>query len=313
MLKEVWLAPMAGITDLPFRKVVCEFGASAVISEMISAEAVTRKNHKTYNTLMRSLNNQRKIIQIVGNDPVTMSESAKINENYGADEININMGCPAKKIINNNSGAALMKDENLAVNIVKSVRSAVKIPVSVKMRLGWDDSSKNALSLAKKLEDVGIVHLAVHGRTRAQEYSGSADWAAIREIKNSLQIPVICNGDIDSFESAKEAIEVSGCNKIMVGRGVLGRPWFIAQLIKYLNNSEFVDDPSISEQLDVVMKHFERTLEFYGSDAGVKIFRKHFCWYSKGMKNSSEFRIKINSLEKPSEIIQTVETFYDSQ
>ena len=313
MLKEVWLAPMAGITDLPFREVVCEFGASAVISEMISAEAVKRKNRKTYNTLMKALPGQKNIIQIVGCDPETIAESAKINEALGADEININMGCPAKKIINNNSGSALMKDERLAVDIAKATISAVQIPVSVKMRLGWDDTSKNALSLAKKLEDVGVSYLAIHGRTRAQEYSGQADWHAIGEIKSNVKIPVICNGDINSFESAKKAINASACNKIMVGRAALGKPWFISNLIQYLNTAEVANEPSLPQQRDIVMRHFDRTLDFYGTDAGLKIFRKHFCWYSKGMKNSAEFRIKINSLEKYSEIIQTVRVFYDSQ
>ena len=195
MLKEVWLAPMAGITDSPFREVVCEFGASAVVSEMVSSEAVKRGNDKTYKRLMRSPDGYKKIIQIMGCDPNTMAESARINADLGADEININMGCPARKVINANSGSSLMRDEDLAVSIAKRVVEAIDIPVSVKMRLGWDDEHKNAVSLAKKLQDVGVSLIAVHGRTRAQEYSGHAAWEAISHVKDAVNIPVLCNGD----------------------------------------------------------------------------------------------------------------------
>lgn len=310
MLKEVWLAPMAGITDSPFREIVCEFGASAVISEMVSSEAVRRGHDKTYRRLMKSPSNYKKIIQIMGCNPETMAESAKINADLGADEININMGCPARKVINANSGSALMRDENLAVNIVERVIKAVNIPVSVKMRLGWDDLHRNAVSLAKKLQDSGVYLLAIHGRTRAQEYSGHADWLAVGGVKQAVRIPVLCNGDINTYEDADTALEESQCDGIMVGRGALGKPWLLAQLLSHLNGMPIPAEPDIMAQLEIVLRHFELTLSLYGTCAGVKIFRKHFCWYSKGLKNSAEFRIKINSLENIDEIRETVKCFY---
>ena len=310
MLTQVWLAPMAGVTDSPFRKMVCEFGASAVISEMVSSEAVKRGNDKTYKRLMKSPNNYRKIIQIMGCNPETMAESAKINADLGADEININMGCPARKVINANSGSALMRDEKLAVSIADHVVKAVGIPVSVKMRLGWDDANKNAVSLAKKLQNVGVCSIGVHGRTRAQEYSGHADWNEVGLVKQAVQIPVWCNGDINTYDDADKALEQSRCDGIMVGRGALGRPWLLAQLFAYLNGMPVPVDPDIETQLEIVLRHFDLTLSFYGCDAGIKIFRKHFCWYSKGLKNSAEFRIKINSLENIDEIRETVKCFY---
>lgn len=313
MSKEVWLAPMAGITDSPFREMVGKFGASAVVSEMVSSEAVKRGNDKTYKRLMRSPDGLKKIIQIMGCDPETMAESAKINADLGAEEININMGCPAKKVVNVCSGSALMKDEDLAVRIAEKVIKSIDIPVSVKMRLGWDDAHKNAVSLAKKLESVGVSSLAVHGRTRTQEYSGHADWKAIKEVKKSVKIPVLCNGDINTFDDADKALEDSECDGLMIGRGALGRPWFIAQVLQHVNNLTVIDTPSLEEQYRILMEHFELTLQFYGEIPGIRMFRKHFCWYSKGMKNAAEYRTIINGLEDYKTIKETVESFYREQ
>lgn len=312
-MKEVWLAPMAGITDAPFRKVVCDFGVSAVISEMVSSEAITRRNEKTFKRLIKSAPNYKKIIQLVGCNPETMVRSAQISRDCGADEININMGCPAKKIINTSSGSALMLNEDLAVKIAESIVESVSIPVSVKMRLGWDDAHRNAAQLSKKLEAVGVSLIAVHGRTRAQEYSEHADWKAIGEVKHSVSIPVLCNGDINTLQDAEQALRESECDGLMIGRGALGRPWFISQVMQYINNETVPDEPSISEQLDIVMNHFDMVLQFYGEEAGIRIFRKHFCCYSKGMKNATDFRSEVNLLENPDQIRRVVSSFYDAQ
>lgn len=301
---------MAGITDAPFRKLVLKFGASFVISEMISSEAISRKNEKTYKRLIQFDNSQDRVVQIFGDTPVVMAEAAKMCVDFGATHININMGCPAKKIVNGNAGAALMKDEALACSIVKSVISSVNVTVSVKMRLGWDDTNKNASRLAKKLEDIGISLLIVHGRTRSQGYSGNADWKAISNVKNAVNIPVLCNGDINE-ENFETALDESKCDGIMIGREALGKPWILSNILKRIDNNDYDKfQPSMHELLNIMLEHFEESLLFYGTDAGIKIFRKHFCWYSKGLHNSSNFRQVINTIENVNEIKENLEKFF---
>lgn len=308
--KQVWLAPMAGITDAPFRKLVAQFGATAVISEMVSSEAMSRGNQKTYKRLIKFDNCKEKIIQIFGNEPQAMATSAKINADLGATMININMGCPARKIISGNAGAALMKDENLACAIVDSVIKAVTIPVSVKMRLGWDHENLNAKSLAKKLENVGVCMLMIHGRTRAQGYSGTSDMDAIREVKENVKIPVICNGDIN-YDNCEQAIIQSECDGVMIGRAALGRPWLLSDVMKKFRGEEFlVHRYQKSDFFDIMLEHFEENLMFYGEENGIKNFRKHFCWYSKGLPGASEFRAKINLIENKQEIIENLKKFF---
>ena len=291
----VFLAPMAGVTDAPFRYLVSKFGVSAVVSEMISSEALVRTNEKTYRRLINK--SDSKIAQIMGSDPQKMAEAAKINEDYGADVIDINMGCPVKKIINNNSGAALMKDEILATKIAESVVKSVSIPVTLKMRLGWDNEHKNFEKLAQNFEEVGIKMLTIHCRTRSQMYSGKAAWAEIAPLKDIIKIPYLCNGDIKNSEDAVNALKLSRANGIMVGRAALGRPWLLNQILKFLNEKKIIPDPSLEEQYNIIMEHFQNTLDFYGEPHGVKIFRKHFCWYSSGLSGASSFRDQINRLE----------------
>ena len=298
---------MAGVTDAPFRDLVSRLGVSAVVSEMISSEALVRNNQKTQKRLQNS--SRIKIVQIMGADAQKMADSAKINEDSGIDIIDINMGCPVKKVVNNNSGAYLLKDEKLALSIAEAVVNRVKIPVTVKMRLGW--SSESFANFAKALENAGIQMLTVHCRTRSQMYSGSANWKAISVLRNIIKIPYLCNGDIRSEEDAVRALKESGAAGIMIGRGALGRPWFPNQALHFINQAGRISSPSLTEQYEIMMEHFRNTLEFYG-EHGISTFRKHFCWYSQGMSASAAYREKINKLSDISQIEDIVRDFYTS-
>ena len=305
----VFLAPMAGVTDTPFRRMVTQFGATAVVSEMVSSEALIRNSEKTYRRLTGGGN--IKIVQIMGSDPHRMAESAKINEDNGADIVDINMGCPVKKIVNNNSGSALLKDEKLAVKIAETVVNSVKIPVTLKMRLGWDSESKNFRSLAKQFEDAGIRMLAIHCRTRSQMYGGTADWTEISDLKDIIKIPYLVNGDIKNCDDVRQALDQSNANGVMIGRGALGKPWRLNQILQRINHGKDIPTPSLEEQYQIVMRHFRDTLDFYGTEHGLRIFRKHFCWYSSGMSGAASFREKINHLNDIKSIEDTVRIFYE--
>ena len=309
----VFLAPMAGVTDAPFREIVMSFGATAVVSEMVSSEALIRNSQKTYRRLHSNMKNVLKIVQIMGANPINMAESAKINEQLGADVIDINMGCPARKIVSNESGSALMRDENLAVEIAKTVVNAVKIPVTLKMRLGWDNEHINCLSLAKKFEDVGIQMLTIHCRTRNQMYSGIADWSAIAKMRETVKIPYLCNGDIKSIADAEKALELSRANGVMIGRGALGRPWLLKQVMERLQEGTVhTETPSLQQQYEIIMRHFQATLDFYGEYHGLRVFRKHFCWYSSGLSGASGFRETINRVENVALAKEYVCKFYEN-
>jgi tRNA-dihydrouridine synthase B len=309
----VFLAPMAGITDAPFREIVKDFGVTAAVSEMVSSESVVRFNRKTYKRLIDKNDDSLKIVQLIGSDPENMAESACINESLGADVVDINMGCPVRKIVSNNSGAALMSDENLAVKIVESVVKAVKIPVTVKMRLGRDNEHINCISLAKKLEESGAQLIAIHCRTRSQMYSGNANWSSIKELREVIKIPYLCNGDITNGDAAAKAVEQSLADGIMIGRAAVGKPWLPNQIIKFLDAKEIVPPPSPEEQFRMVMKHFDAVLDFYGKSQGIRIFRKHFCRYSAGLTGASHFRETINRADDVSFIKNCAEDFYKQQ
>lgn len=304
----VFLAPMAGVTDAPFRRLVSKFGATAVVSEMISSEALVRNSKKTYRRLTGG--GDIKIVQIMGSDPERMAESAKINEDNGADIIDINMGCPAKKIVNNNSGSALLRNESLAVSITEAIVKSVKIPVTLKMRLGWDDKSKNFKSLAKQFENAGIRMLSIHCRTRAQMYSGTANWSEIFDLKDIIKIPYLVNGDIKNSNDAKHALALSNACGVMIGRAALGKPWLLNQILQKINYGKDIPSPTLEEQYAIVMEHFQDVLNFYGTEHGLRIFRKHFCWYSSGMSNASLFREKINQMDNVDSIKDLVKKFY---
>jgi tRNA-dihydrouridine synthase B len=304
---------MAGITDAPFRELVLNLGATAAVSEMISSEAMVRLNTKTYKRLLGQNENTLKIIQLLGANPEIMAESAVINEKFGADVIDINMGCPARKVTSNNSGAALMENEDLALRIAEAVVKAVKIPVTLKMRLGRDGQNVNFLSLAKKFEDIGIQMLTIHCRTRSQMFRGKANWSSIGELRDIIKIPYLCNGDIKSGEDAISALEESRASGIMVGRAALGKPWLLNQIMKFLDRKEVIPSPLLNEQFQIIMKHFQAVLDFYGELRGIKIFRKHFCWYSNGLDESSNFRKVINQSEDISFIKNYVGDFYEKR
>lgn len=306
----VFLAPMAGVTDAPFRKIIAEFGITATVSEMASSEALVRNSRKTFQRLVINDHSVLNSMQILGDDPGRMAESAKINEELGADVIDINMGCPVRKIVLNHTGAALMKDEKLAEEIVHRVVNAVKIPVTVKMRLGWDTDNCNFLSLAQRCENAGAKMITIHCRTRSQMYSGTANWKAISMLRNYLKIPYLCNGDIRDIESARNALKDSEADGIMIGRGALGHPWLPNQIFSALNNKPISPSPTLMQQLDLILRHFHLTCEFYGEEHGVRIFRKHFCWYSAGLSDASKFRETINRANDISFIKQFVKDFY---
>ena len=317
----VILAPQAGVTDLPFRNLVSSFGGSdfstsLTVSEMVpSASQVyllnKRKGNDKIKRLYESYNsNTLTSVQIFGNDPVIMRESAKINEELGADIIDINMGCPVNKIVKNGCGSDLLRNPKLASEIIKSVVSAVNIPVSVKIRTGWDADHKNAPDFAKMIEDSGASFLTIHGRTRSQLYSGHVDLDTIKKVKSSVSIPVIGNGDIFTEEDAKNMLGYTGVDGVMVGRGIYGAPWFLYHIIYFLKTGKKLPQPSILEKKEILLKHLSSMVEYYGEKTGMFNARKHIAWYSKGLRNSAEFRNFINNSENIEEVYELIEKLF---
>jgi tRNA-dihydrouridine synthase B len=309
----VLLAPMSGVTDLPFRRLVKGFGASLVISEMIASRAMILQTRDSLKKCQKDDSHYPMSVQLAGCDPEVMAEAAKLNEDLGADIIDINFGCPVKKVVNGFAGSALMKDEDLAARIMEAVVKAVKIPVTMKMRLGWNYENLNAPSLAKKAEDVGIKMLTVHGRTRCQMYNGSANWELISRTKEAVKIPVIANGDIKNVEDAKQALSLSKANGVMIGRACYGKPWLIAQIAAELKGDAKIIAPSLEEQKRIVLNHFNEMIEHYGEQTAIPLARKHIGWYCSGLKNSAEYRAKINVTQGAQNVRDVIEQFYETQ
>ena len=306
----VLLAPPSGVTDLPFRRLVKKFGASLLISEMIASRAMIMQTESSMQKCKKDESNGLTSVQLAGCDPEVMAEAAKLNESLGADIIDINFGCPVKKVVNGFAGSALMKDEALATKIMESVVKAVKIPVTMKMRMGWDSHNLNAPTLGKKAEDVGIKMLTIHGRTRCQMYNGSANWEFIKNVKESVTIPVIANGDIKTSQDAKKAIELSGADGVMIGRGCYGKPWIIEQITRELKDDYKFEEPNNQKKKEIILDHFQDMLDHYGERVAINLSKKHLGWYSNGMSGSATYRSNINKSTKKEEILELIEKFY---
>ncbi len=304
------LAPMSGVTDLPFRQLARQLGAGLVVSEMIASWAMVRENRNTLR--MAELDGKPSSIQLAGCDPVAMAEAARIAVGRGADIIDINFGCPVKKVaVGQMAGSSLMRDEVTAARILEATVNALPVPVTLKMRMGWDHASLNAPRLARIAQECGIRMVTVHGRTRQMFYTGTADWDFIRQVKDAVEIPVIANGDIVTEDDAAEALRRSGADGVMIGRGCYGRPWFPAQIAHYLTTGTRLPEPTLAMQKDILVRHYRSMLSHFGTDAGLRLARKHVAWYSRGLPGSAEFRATTMRLTEASSVLRLIDGFYD--
>lgn len=306
------VAPMAGVTDRPFRQLCKQMGAGMAVSEMVASNSLLWGSEKTIRRGNHDGEVEPKVVQIAGADPQMMAEAARYNVDNGAQIIDINMGCPAKKICNVMAGSALLKNETLVARIVEAVVKSVDVPVTLKIRTGWDKDNKNALRVAKIAEQSGIQSLAIHGRTRACAYAGHAEYDTIKAVKEHISIPVVANGDITTAQQAKEVLDYTRADAVMIGRAAQGRPWIFREIAYYLATGQHLPTPEVAEIRQVMLLHLEDHYRFYGKETGAKIARKHISWYTKGLAGSAQFRREMNQLPNSEQQVEAINRFFDT-
>jgi tRNA-dihydrouridine synthase B len=308
----VVLAPMAGVTDKPFRLLCKRLGAGLAVSEMTTADPTLWHTRKSLRRMDHDGEPEPVSVQIAGYDPAMLAEAARFNVANGAQLIDINMGCPARKVCNVWSGSALLQDEPLVARIVKAVVAAVNVPVTLKIRTGWDRDNRNALNIAHIAEDAGIAALAVHGRTRADRYQGEAEYETIAAVKAAVRIPVLANGDITTPQQARHVLEVTGADAVMVGRGAQGRPWIFREIAHYLATGDLLAEPAMTEVASILLDHLSHLYAFYGEQAGVRIARKHLGWYARDRPENAAFRLVVNGAQDAAEQLRLTRDYFAS-
>ena len=306
------LAPMAGVTDRPFRQLCKNLGAGMAVSEMVSSNSLLWGSEKTKRRANHDGETDPRSVQIMGADPQMMAEAARYNADNGAHIIDINMGCPAKKVCNVAAGSALLQNEALVGNILDAVVAAVDLPVTLKIRTGWDTDNRNGVKIARIAESAGIQSLAVHGRTRACGYKGEAEFDTIAAIKAAINIPLVANGDITTPEKAKKVLDYTRADAVMIGRAAQGRPWIFREIDHYLKTGETLPEPEISEVRDILLEHLHNLYAFYGEYTGVRMARKHISWYSKGQRHGAAFRQAVNKVESVERQLQITKSFFEA-
>lgn len=307
------LAPMAGVTDAPFRRLCRRFGVGMTTSEMTTADISLWHTEKSRRRLDLDLDAEPVVVQIAGAVPAQLAEAARLCQDRGAQIIDINMGCPAKKVCNRLAGSALLQDETLVAEILDTVVSAVTLPVTLKIRTGWDPQNRNGVRIARIAEDCGVQSLAVHGRTRACRFRGEAEYETIAQIKTSVKIPVVANGDINTLQKSLEVMQLSGADAVMIGRAAQGRPWFFRELNHYLKTGETIATLENNKVRDIMLDHLTDLYQFYGDITGVRVARKHLAWYCAGLKNADIFRSQVVRVDSASEQIRLTQEYFAAQ